>query len=353
MRKLLITAPRKVEIVECPDDELGPTSLRLKCLFNGISHGTEMNFYRGTAPQFTHDIADGLFRKAEADQKLYPIWHGYETVGRVVELGKDVTGYKEGDIVWTGNQHADTVVCDTTVSGRPFFCEKMPLGAKPVDGIFLALAGVALDGHLTGEVKLGECCVISGLGCIGLFNVQMAVNAGAYPVIAIDPVSARREAAKTFGAHHAFDPLQASLAEKVLELNDARGADVVIETSGNWKALHAAVRCCASGYGRLVAVGFYQGGGGDLRLGEEFHHSSFQAMGASRILAVNHRREPAAGRAWDRLRVYHALAQMLGDGRLKTEGLLSHTFPFERADEAFRMIDTHPEQTIKTALILD
>ena len=90
-----------------------------------------------------------------------------------------------------------------------------------------------------------------------------------------------------------------------------------------------------------MALGFYQGAGTDLRLGEEFHHSSFFPMGASSILATNHRSAPAPGRAWDRNRVHRTVARMLGDGTLSTAGLLTHTFSQADAAAAFDLVDRH------------
>lgn len=350
MRRIVFSGPRRIDFEDQPDEPLAPRSIRLRALYSGISHGTEMNFYRGTAPHFTHRIDGGLFQKLAQGESSYPVWHGYETVGEVIEAGPEVQGFTVGDIVWTGTPHADVKTCDTTIEGRPFFCERAPSGADPKSGIFLALAGVAFDGHLTSGLRLGESAVVSGLGCIGLFCVQLAALAGVHPLVAVDPLPLRRQMAAQFGADYVLDPAAGPVAEQVRAINGGRGVDAALETSGNWRALHEAVRCCASHYGRVVALGFYQGPGADLRLGEEFHHSSFYPMGASSILALTHRGEPAPGRAWDRIRVYHHLAQMLGEGRLRTEGLLTQTFPFERAGEAFELVDRHPEQVIKVAL---
>ena len=129
--------------------------------------------------------------------------------------------------------------------------------------------------------------------------------------------------------------------------------DAVIETSGSWKALHESIRCCSSGYGRTVAVGFYQGPGTDLRLGEEFHHSSFFSLGASSILAINHRRQPAQGRAWDRIRVYRTVSEMLAKAELQTKSLLTHSIHWSEAARAFELVDKHPEEVIKVALKYD
>jgi 2-desacetyl-2-hydroxyethyl bacteriochlorophyllide A dehydrogenase len=350
MRRLVFTGPKQIKFEDLPDEPLTPTSVRIRCLYSGISHGTEMSFYRGTAPHLTNEIKGGLFRKSKESTTSFPVWHGYETVGEIIEVGSAVKGFNLGDIVWSGNSHADSVVCDTAVGRQPFFIEKAPVGADPTAGIFLALSGVAMDGHLTSCLRLGESAVISGLGVIGLFCVQIAALAGVRPLVAVDPIEVRRKKAMEFGADCALDPTTGSVAEQVRDLNTGKGVDAAIETSGNWKALHEAIRCCASGYGRVVALGFYQGGGSDLRLGEEFHHSSFQPMGASSILAIRHRPEPAPGRPWDRVRVYHTMALMLGEKRLKVDGLLTHTFPYAHAAEAFELVDQHPEKVIKVAL---
>ena len=354
MREVVISGPRTVELRTVPDDPITPTSIRIRSLFSGISHGTELNFYRGTAPQFSHVIDDGLFREREPGQSPYPVLHGYEMVGEVIEVGPEVHEFSVGDVAWTGTSgHPDSFVCDTTAEGRPFFCERAPDGSDPAAGVFLALGGVAYDGHLTSRLRFGESAVISGLGVIGLLSVQLARLSGIRPLIAVDPVASRRQLAVAFGADHVIDPDAGGVAEQVRNFTHGRGVDAVVETSGSWGALHESIRCCASGYGRVVALGFYQGAGTDLRLGEEFHHSTFHSVGASSILALDHRNEPAPGRAWDRLRVYQTVAGLLGDGTLTTGQLLTRTFPQIEASEAFELIDRSRHGPIKIALTYD
>ena len=78
------------------------------------------------------------------------------------------------------------------------------------------------------------------------------------------------------------------------ELTDGRGADVAIEISGSYPALHEAIRSVAVD-GRVVASGFYQGDGVGLRLGDEFHHNRVAAgLLADRRGAAG--RSPGAGR---------------------------------------------------------
>jgi L-gulonate 5-dehydrogenase len=44
------------------------------------------------------------------------------------------------------------------------------------------------------------------------------------------------------------------------------------------------------------------------------------------------------------------VTELLAQGRLKTDGLISHRFPFSRAEEAYQLIDQQPEETVKIVL---
>ena len=67
-------------------------------------------------------------------------------------------------------------------------------------------------------------------------------------------------------------PRDGTVGPQLRRLTDGRGADVAIEISGSYRALHDAIRAVAVD-GRVVAAGFYQGDGVGLRLGDEFHHN--------------------------------------------------------------------------------
>lgn len=100
--------------VGCP----GPTEVQIQTLFSGISAGTEMNVYRGRAPQWEmrHDPETRLFARAEAPEWRYPLAYGYANVGRVVEVGAEVTGLSEGDVVFSYSPHQSVVVADAAVT---------------------------------------------------------------------------------------------------------------------------------------------------------------------------------------------------------------------------------------------
>jgi alcohol dehydrogenase len=103
----------------------------------------------------------------------------------------------------------------------------------------------------TAQTRPGESVAVYGLGGVGLAAVLGAVAAGAQPVIAIDPVAAKRDLALALGASAAADPKGAAEA---IQNASPGGADVVIETAGKAAVLAAAYKATRRG-GRTVTVG--------------------------------------------------------------------------------------------------
>ena len=74
-----------------------------------------------------------------------------------------------------------------------------------------------------------------------------------------------------------------------------------------------------------MAAGFYQGGAGNLRLGEEFHHNRLSIMACDGAWeSTGDRYAPL----WNRRRIMATVTRLLyNTDRVSVEGLLSHTFP--------------------------
>lgn len=101
----------------------------------------------------------------------------------------------------------------------------------------------------TAEVRPGESVAVYGLGGVGLSAVLGAIAAGGNPVIAIDPVPAKRALALELGAAVAVAPENAAKA-----IAERGGVDVAIETAGRAFVLEAAYKAAKRG-GRIVTVG--------------------------------------------------------------------------------------------------
>ena len=130
---------------------------------------------------------------------------------------------------------------------------------------------IGLNVVLDADIHVGETVAVFGLGVPGQIVAQLARLNGAR-VIGVDGIAARRELATELGADVVLDAGEGEVAERIRELTGGRGADVCLEVTGNYRALHEAIRAVAYS-SRVCAAGFMQGDGVGLRLGEEFHHN--------------------------------------------------------------------------------
>jgi Zn-dependent alcohol dehydrogenase len=109
-------------------------------------------------------------------------------------------------------------------------------------------AGAVLN---TAGVRPGQSVAVFGLGGVGLASVMGAAVAGAWPIIAVDPVAAKRTLALELGATAAFTPAEAEAAIRDLTRG---GAEVTFEAAGVPAVLEAAFRSARRG-GTTVAMG--------------------------------------------------------------------------------------------------
>ncbi len=87
-QSLYFTGPRDLTIREEPVRDPGPQEVLIEAIVSGISAGTELNVFRGHAPQWRQrmDPKTRLFLDGESDWK-WPARYGYTLVGRVAEKG--------------------------------------------------------------------------------------------------------------------------------------------------------------------------------------------------------------------------------------------------------------------------
>lgn len=239
-----------VEVRDVDVPAPGPGEVQVATLYSGISAGTEMNVYRGSAPQWElhRDPATKLFSRNKSPDWTYPMVYGYANVGRVARVGAEVTSLDEGDVVFTYSPHQTLVVAPAEAAVR------VPQGVDAKFAVLNANLNTALNGVLDARPSMGDAVVVSGLGVIGLLVTELVRRAGAGLVVGVDGVASRRRLAQTLGADVVLDPGEA-VAERVRGLTKNRGADVVIEASGVPAALHEAIRTVGFA-GRVVAIGW-------------------------------------------------------------------------------------------------
>lgn len=338
------TSPRIAEVVEDPSRALGDTEVRIRTLFSGISAGTELTAYRGSNPYLNKkwDEDDRLFVDG-ATSFEYPVdgW-GYEEVGEVAEVGASVQAVHVGDRIWgTWGHRTETIQQEARAAARI-----LPAGADPRIGIFSQIGAIALNVIIDADIHVGETVAVFGLGVPGQLVAQLArLNGGR--VIAVDGIASRRELATRLGAHEVLDASAGGVAETIRRMTGGRGADVCLEVTGNYRALHEAIRAVAYS-SRVCVAGFMQGDGQGLRLGEEFHHNRVE-LRAAQISGV----APAWQHRWNEYRLASTAIDLAVSGRLDVASLISHTMPLSQAGEAFRMLDERPQDALQVVLSFD
>jgi threonine dehydrogenase-like Zn-dependent dehydrogenase len=339
---LVFDAPHTVKIATEEERPLDAQEVRLRTLFSGISAGTELTAYRGTNP-YLHKRWDGERRLFVADERTAPQYTlsgwGYEEVGEIVELGSGVADLEVGQRVYgTWGHRTSRVVTADYAHARI-----LPTHVEPILGIFSQIGAIALNGILDAQINLGETVAVFGLGVVGQLVAQLARLSGAR-VVAVDLIESRLELAQRLGAHVVVNGRAGSAAEEVKKLSGGRGADVCIESSGATAALNEAVRACAYS-AKVVALGFFQGEGRGLFLGEEFHHNRIDIV-CSQISGVG----PALKYRWDTPRLVSTFMRLIAEGRLDLQPLITHVAPFAEAASLFELLDTRPNEAIQAVI---
>jgi 2-desacetyl-2-hydroxyethyl bacteriochlorophyllide A dehydrogenase len=349
-RTLVLDGPRALRLSDHPSRPLKAGEVRLRARLSGISHGTELNLYRGTSA-FTDKVFDRGLRAFVAPHagtvSTYPVTLGYEMISAVVEVGPDVADVQVGDLVHTGTPHQEETHLDLATSLTTTYpLVRLPTEDRLERAVFISLAAVALQAVHDAQLKLGDAVSVHGLGAIGLLAIQMCALEGIQNVLAVDPDPRRRDLAKRLGATHVLDPAgNPPIGLRIRELNSGRGVDVAIEVSGSDRGLQGALSAAGLG-GTVVAAGFYQGGAANLRLGEEFHHNRLSLIASVGAWGAPHRSAPL----WDRRRMMDTAVRLLYTDRVSVAGLLERTFRFEDAPAAYAWLDEQPNGAVKVAL---
>ncbi len=332
-RVVTFEGPKEVGIREYEEPTLGPREVRLRTLYSGISAGTEMTAYRGSNPYLAKhwEPERRLFLRDEISLE-YPVegW-GYEEVGEVAEVGPEVERITLGEVVYGTWGHRSTKVVDEEWA----IARRLPSGADPIIGVFSRIGAIALNAVLDADVHVGEHVAVFGQGVPGLIASQLARLNGA-TVVAVDGIARRLELAEKFGAAHVVDFTEQNPAQEIKGLTEARGADVSIEFSGSYPALHEAIRSTAYN-SKVVSAGFFQGDGAGLFLGEEFHHNRIRVV-CSQISGLS----PALDHRWSVERLERTVMALAVEGRVSLQPLVTHVFGADEADEAFRLLDQRP-----------
>lgn len=339
------TGPRRVEIARQERQSLPGGHLRVRTRYSGISAGTELTAYRGTNAYLTRswDAEARLFRDGAPGIDYPVVGWGYSEVGEVTEISPELVGTPGlpavGDLVWGiwGHRSEGIVPAERLVG------HALPAGLDALAGSFARVGAIAHNAVLAADLHLGEDVAVFGQGVIGLLTTRLAHLSGAR-VTAVDTLDGRLETARKHGAETTLNARAGGVAERVRETTGGLGADVAIEISGAYPALHEALRSVAAG-GRVVASGFYQGDGAGLRLGDEFHHNRVQLVCSQ----IGGGPPQLSGRGTVE-RLQRTFLRLVAEGKVDVQSLVSHVVSVADAADAYVLLDERPEDALQIVL---
>jgi threonine dehydrogenase-like Zn-dependent dehydrogenase len=333
-KEFIAPAQGQVAFQEYENPPLLPDQVRVRTLYAAAKHGTEMALFKGYAgPRGGYDPAYQLFTQ-ELALVRYPLRLGNMSVGTVVEAGPAVTRLQTGDIVFNHGSFREEHIWPERV-------RKLPAGVPWQAAVCLDPADFAVGAIRDGQVRLGDAVAVFGMGAIGLMALQLARLAGAYPVIAVEPIPLRREVAAACGADLILDPTAGDAGLEIKKATGKRGADVCIEYSGHHLALQAALRGVA--YNGTVVAGAWPGSyPAGLDFGAEAHFNR------PRIIFSRACSEPNPDYPnWDENRLIEVAWRLLAEGHLHCEDVVQPVVPFADLAVEYPKIATHPETNIK------
>ena len=347
-RELVAVAVRTPLIREYEDTPLTSGQIRVRTLQGAPKHGTEMHMYRGENPfaDSRFDLEQRIFLPGVAERPTFPMRLGNVAVGSVSEVGPDVVGVAAGDRVAGYGPLRETQTWAWGAKGVYPGVRRMPERMTWQEAVCLDPVTVALGGVRDGGVKVGDRVAVFGLGAIGLVAVQLAKIAGASLVVAVDPIAARRDVAARTGADVVLDPTACDAGLKIREATGP-GVDVAIETSGNARALHHAVRSLAF-RGTVALVAWYNEFRGGLDLGREAHFNR-PTFVFPRAESEPHYDAPR----WDNLRQADAAWELLAAGRIACAEIVQPIVRFDDSAAAYRSIDERPEGCVKLGVVFE
>jgi predicted dehydrogenase len=228
----------------------------------------------------------------------------------------------------------------------------VPAGASAEHAAFAAVGSVALHGVRQAQCGLGDHVAVIGLGLIGQLAAQLAKTAGG-TVFGLDPVHSRTELAAMNGCDHvASDP--AALARAVATHTLGHGVDAVIVTASAKDSAPVVIATeIARSRARIVIVGDTQ-----LHLDRRALYEKELQLVVSRSYGPGRYDRDYEERGidypyeyvrWTLQRNLDAFLALVP--RLHIDPLISHRFPFERAEEAYALLTGREEPYLGILLV--
>lgn len=292
----------------------------------------------------------------------FPFIMGHEWYGDVVAMGNKVQGVSIGTRV-IGEVQKGCGVCARCLEGRYHLCmnapdpnkgyrlyghnfygayaeyisvnatnlHPMPDNIGLEEGVSAQNVAIGIQTVRRGSIDVGDDVVVIGLGLYGLLVLLLAKISGAARVIAIGR-GYRLQMAGELGADVLVDRTTEKVTERVKDLTDGVGGDVVFECAGAPEAVQQALDCVRRG-GRVVVGGLS---------GKKVPELDTDRMCLDELEVVGSRGGPNA---------LPEAIKLMASGRINVKPLVTHQLPLSEVDKGMHIFTNRLENVIRVALI--
>ena len=258
MKALVLQEPGQASIKMTPEPLIAAADILLKVRMVGLC-GTDLNSFRGTNPLVSfpripgHEVcatvvkSDGLdtVLAAGADVALCP----YKSCGRCASCLRGRSNACQFNE--TLGVQRDGAMTEFIVMPRDKLYQAKLI---PKELCLVEPLAVAFHAVSRGRVSANDTVAIFGCGGVGLGIVAAATFRGAR-TICIDLSDEKLELARLAGGTHTINSMREPLQDRLLQMTEGRGPDVVIEAVGSPTTFRAAVEVVSFG-GRVVYLGY-------------------------------------------------------------------------------------------------
>jgi len=325
MKVALYYALDDIRIEDKPKPKIGPDEILVEMKACGICGSDLMEWY--------------LRSRA-------PLVLGHEPSGLVAEVGKDVKDFQVGDRVFV-HHHVACLKCHYCAHGDYTMCQQftqthiypggfaeyfrvpapnlqidtltLPSNVSYEEATLIEPVGCCIRAQSKCGIKKGDTVTIIGAGPSGIIHAILAKISGATTTIVSDIVEYRLKAAKRLGADLTVNPQKEKLTEQVKDATEGRGADVVIATAPNTKAIEDGIQICRKG-GTLCLFAPTQP---DEQARLSPHRLFFSEITIVPSYSTSHIETRLA-------------LQFISSGKIKAKELITHRFPLSQTAEAFK-----------------
>ncbi|MCP4270028.1 MAG: Gfo/Idh/MocA family oxidoreductase [Candidatus Brocadiaceae bacterium] len=239
-----------MKIIEVPWPSLSNGMVLVRNHYSLISAGTEGSTVKtarksliGKAkerPQQAKQVLDVL--KSQGPVQTYRVVMkkldafsplGYSSVGEVIDVAPDVSGFQIGDLVACGGltaNHAEIVSVPRNLCVKVNLSPRLEIESQLKMAAYNTLGAIAMQGVRQADLKLGESCAVVGLGLLGQLTC-LFLRASGVRVVGLDIDTAVVDMAGANCADIAFVQGEAGVSDAISDFTSGLGCDAVIITA--------------------------------------------------------------------------------------------------------------------------